>query len=76
MVFNAEAYRREKYRNNVFTDRLRMRTVDALCFLRPHNYFERFISCVINEEFFGTAEYATIWSWRLHACLKTCANLL
>lgn len=76
MVFNAEAYRREKYRNNVFVDRHRMRRVDALCFLRLHNYFERFIFCVINEEFFGTAEYSTIWSWRLHACLKTCANLL
>ena len=74
MVFNAEAYRREKYRNNVFIDRLRMHTVDALRFLRLHNYFERFIFCVISE-FFGTAKYSTIWSWRLHACLKTCESL-
>lgn len=49
LVFNVEVYRRANYRNNVFVDRLRMHTADALRFLGLHNYFERrFIFCVIN----------------------------
>lgn len=74
-IFNVEVYRREKYRNNVCIDSPRMRTVDALCSLGLHNYFERsFLFCFIKEEFLALLGYSTIWPCRLQACLETCAS--
>lgn len=66
LVFNVEVYRREKYGNNVFIDSPRMHTVDALCSLGLHNYFERsFLFCVNKEEFLALTGYSTIWPHRL-----------
>lgn len=68
LVFSVEVYSREKYRNNVFIDSPRMHTVDALCSLGLHNYFERsFLFCVIKEEFLALPGYSTIWPCRLQA---------
>lgn len=77
LIFSVEVYRREKYRNNVCIEGPRMHTMDTLCSLGLHNYFERsFLFCVIKEEFLALLGYSTIWPCRLQSCLETYANWL